>query len=115
MLGDGAYAGCNQVIVPYNIAELDGQLRSQRIQFNIKLRKRRVLVEWFFSRLKRTFRKLDHEWRDSRHTMSAFFRACCLILNFLAHVRNLYPVNDAQFDPNNREQLPIHEDDYIPE
>ena len=80
------------------------------IRYNITLRRYRVLVEWFFSRLKRTFRKLDHEW-DYRHSMSIFFLACCLMMNFLAESRILYPINDL--DPSSFE-LPIGPDDHIP-
>lgn len=66
-------------------------------------------MEWFFSRLKRTFRKLDHEWRDARHSISTLFFACCLLMNFLAEIRNLYPINDINVD-----DMPVGPDDHIP-
>ena len=114
LLGDGAYDGCSRVCHPYRIDEIahDRENRRIKIKYNITLRRYRVLIEWFFSRLKRTFRKLDHEWRDARPDISCCFLACCLILNYLAKIRNLYPLDDL--DPDSAE-MPVGPDDHIPD
>jgi hypothetical protein len=114
LLGDGAYINCEQVWCPYRITDLVGDDRPMRLKFNIKLRRYRVLDEWFFSRLKRTFRKLDHEWRDTRHSISVFVLACCLLLNWLLEQRNIYLINDPEYNPNDVNILPIHSDDNLP-
>jgi hypothetical protein len=78
LIGDSGYVGCDIMHIRRNAIE------RVDLEFNRKLRRHRVVIEFVFGALKKKFDILQKPWSRgrNRHLAGDTFFVCCLLFNF---------------------------------
>jgi hypothetical protein len=98
LLADVAYSSDPRCRCPYKAPQLTIEAAGsagaalRRRTYNQQLSSERIKVEHAFSRLKHTFRLLQHSWNMPLAQLPDTFRAAALLCNWLARTRNLYTI-----------------------